>query len=663
MMKTSSPLIRFVATPFLPEYQPALGISSLKAQLVRAGHNVDIRYLNIDYGNRIGWEINSIITQFIPTQSLVGEIIFARSLWDDLTPDLSEYFVRFRNEKFFDRKLDQKTSALNLDEFIGIISMLHCESASIIKKWAQELLVGNPRIIGFSTSFQQNIPSLSLAKELRRLRSREELCIIFGGANCEGEMAQALVDNFPYIDHVVSGEGEPVILELIDAILNQKKYPAFPFARTIRSGRVEDMDSLPIPDFKDFFIESEGKNFPAKLNLSAESSRGCWWGAKSHCKFCGLNGSNISYRSKNPERFLNELEELSASYGISEFMITDNIMDMKYIQSIFPKLAGGINNLKMFYEVLSNLKKEQIKIIAAAGVVRIQPGIESLSTSILKLMGKGTSRLKNLQTLKWCEEYGVQVTWNLLHGFPGEQEDEYASMAELIPNLVHLPAPTGDGRVRLDRFGPYWCSPQKHGITNVRHHWAYDHAYAPLPPEQRARLAYFFEYDYADHRIPENYTRTAIDRLADWRLSYFSKLPKTLELTLCNGRGEVTDTRYGIHKQFDLSEPELFLLKVLDKACSRNAAFAEFSAVHTSATVQDFTHLLDKFMARKWVVVEDEKFLSLVLDRSLSEEVVDYKVNKRLEQLGLSFLSATPKSNEINEEDTIELYSLSPSFK
>ena len=46
------------------------------------------------------------------------------------------------------------------------------------------------------------------------------------------------------------------------------------------------------------------------------------------------------------------------------------------------------------------LRKSQLQTMVAGGVTRIQPGIESLSTSILRLMRKGASRLQNIQLLK-----------------------------------------------------------------------------------------------------------------------------------------------------------------------------------------------------------------------------------------------------------------------
>jgi len=55
-----------------------------------------------------------------------------------------------------------------------------------------------------------------------------------------------------------------------------------------------------------------------------------------------------------------------------------------------------------FYEVKANLTRVQVSALRAAGVTRIQPGIESLSDHVLKLIGKGTCGLRNVQLLKWC---------------------------------------------------------------------------------------------------------------------------------------------------------------------------------------------------------------------------------------------------------------------
>src|SRR5262249_27488766 len=82
---------------------------------------------------------------------------------------------------------------------------------------ADELLAGSPRIIGFSSVFQQNVPSLVLAKILK-MRD-PSLTIVFGGDNCDGPMGAALHECFPWVDVVVRGEGEQVLVEIAKDIM------------------------------------------------------------------------------------------------------------------------------------------------------------------------------------------------------------------------------------------------------------------------------------------------------------------------------------------------------------------------------------------------------------------------------------------------------------
>ena len=46
--------------------------------------------------------------------------------------------------------------------------------------------------LGFSSTFQQNVASLAVARAVRRRVPKERVAILFGGANCEGEMGRAV---------------------------------------------------------------------------------------------------------------------------------------------------------------------------------------------------------------------------------------------------------------------------------------------------------------------------------------------------------------------------------------------------------------------------------------------------------------------------------------
>jgi ribosomal peptide maturation radical SAM protein 1 len=631
-MSKRPPRLQFVVTPFLPEHQPALGVSSLAAVLRKGGIDSDIRYLNLEYGRRASWPLYNFIGNALPVELLLGELLFTPALWGSDAPPFESFVAEL--DRWQKAGIIRKRFP-DLEETVDRLRPLYDDSPNVVRAWADLILADQPTIVGFTTTFQQNVASLALAKELRRRVPAEDLTILFGGANCEADMGRALADHFPFIDHVVSGEAEEIIVDLVKDVASGtgKTWPRF-----VQGSMVRDMNALPEPEFGSYFTAVTGTPWHGKANLVAESSRGCWWGAKSHCTFCGLNGGTMSYRSKEPARFLEELRSLRRQYGTGAFMLADNIMDMKYIRKLFPELAADSEGIELFYETKANLRKEQLVAMAAGGVSRLQPGIESLSTSVLKLMDKGTTALQNVQLLKWSEELHIGLAWNLLFGFPGEKPEEYETMAVLIGKLGHLPAPTGTGSIRLDRFSPYWRSPDQYGIKNLRPFWAYDLVYGPLPPEARKRIAYFFDYDHADGRNPGSYTHCTTTAVGRWESAYH-KRHATLQLVTETGCVELLDSRSDDQPtRTPLTAAEAALLKVLDGIMHRDSVLASLNAAlpdDPPLLECDLAVMLERFLRQSWIVREGDLYLSIVLDRAEHRKIIDCRVEAQLAQFGL----------------------------
>ena len=250
-------------------------------------------------------------------------------------------------------------------------------------------------------------------------------------------------------------------------------FPVSPAARmeqvtvTAPTPPADQLDDLPAPDYDEYFQRAEDLGVLPRTGLRnvwlpIETGRGCWWGAKHHCTFCGLNGATMRFRSKSAERVLNELAEQARRYRSFHFEAVDNIVDMAYFTKLFPVLADRETGYEIFYEVKANLSREQLRLMAQAGVTHIQPGIESLSSNVLRLMRKGVRASQNVNLLRWAHYYGINVDWNLLWGFPGETEQDYADQAAVIPHLRHLPPPA-DYRAHLARA----VQPHIHGAGHV----------------------------------------------------------------------------------------------------------------------------------------------------------------------------------------------------
>lgn len=503
--------VLLVNMPWISLGRPAIGVSLLKAALVAEGFECHVAYGNLLLAGRIGRADYELVNEQISAAFFCGDWLFAQHLFGAQL-DQNAYLATLRHH-------------LGGDQRFARIMALRAHIGPFLEDCLARFDVASHDLIGFSTTFEQNLASLALAHAIKQ-RHPDKL-VVFGGANCEGPMGQELHRSFPWIDYVVSGEADRSFPELVRRLAAGEASPriAGVVARGSAGGPapapatpITDLDALPVPDYDDYFAALHALPFAAELRpaLLIESARGCWWGAKSHCTFCGLNGATMAFRAKSAERVLMELESQQQRYGIGRFLAVDNILPYEYFKTLLPALKQRRLGISLFYEVKSNLKREQVELLRDAGVMALQPGVESLSTPVLRLMRKGVSALQNVQLLKLSREYGIEVAWNLLYGFPGETPEHYAETAATIEALYHLKPPGMASAIRLDRFSPNFDQAAAFGLTDVRPFALYQHLY-PLPPERVANLAYFFEYRHGDGRQPESYLADTLARVAIWK--------------------------------------------------------------------------------------------------------------------------------------------------
>jgi ribosomal peptide maturation radical SAM protein 1 len=381
---------------------------------------------------------------------------------------------------------------------------------AFLDRAADEILAADPRVVGFTSTFSQNVPALVLA---RMLKARHpSLSIVFGGGNCDGPMGAALHAAFPWVDVVVRGEAEAVLPELVGDLLGGRRVrpqPGLCYREGDRSVAVPQsgtasvpMDEVPTPRYDEYFERLAKTSFATEVlrdvRIPYETSRGCWWGGKSHCTFCGLNGTTMAFRSKSADRVLEELTALARRHERVDFTLVDTILDMGYFRDVLPRLRDAGGDLSLYYEAKSNFRREQVQLLRDAGVDFLQPGIESLSTPILRLMRKGVTALQNVRLLKWCAEYGIHVFWNVIYGFPGEPPEEYARLADLVPSLTHL-VPFSLCPLAIHRFSPYHDRPAEFGLELGGPLPWYRLVY-PADERTLADLAYICDYHHADGR-------------------------------------------------------------------------------------------------------------------------------------------------------------------
>jgi ribosomal peptide maturation radical SAM protein 1 len=347
----------------------------------------------------------------------------------------------------------------------ALATRMRGHAAEFVALAADEILAGEPDVVGFTTTFMQNVPSLAVAARIKRLAP--DVVTVFGGGNCDGPMGAALHRNYPFVDFVVRGEGEVAFPALLKALGGDGSFTDVPGLCWRVDGVQHTNDiqphplppgRIPVPDFDDWFAHVESSPVRGYLEpkLVVETARGCWWGQAHQCTFCGLNGSLMEFRSKSPDTVIAELRHLVTRHQVLDVIAVDNIIDNTYFRTVLPKIAELDWDLRVHYEVKSNLKPAEIDALRRAGVAHVQPGIESLVSPVLTMMDKGVSGLRNVRTLRDCESAALTVSWNWLYGFPEETPADYADVLAQIPALSHLQPPSAAGRILLERFSPYF---------------------------------------------------------------------------------------------------------------------------------------------------------------------------------------------------------------
>lgn len=609
--------VALVCMPFATADMPAIQIGLLTSLAKRAGFLADGFYFNLDLSAQIGPKRYEWLCEH--HGHMTGEWLFTVAAFGDQRgAESDDYLQAFPGQRMWcdaeGRGIDGDAAAKDLSELREILpAYVHRCAGSV--DWSRY------QVVGFTSTFQQTTASLALAARIKQ--TSPDTVVVFGGANMESSMGAEHLRAFPVIDYVVVGEADTVFPQMLTALAERR--PAVMAgvlgrrtgeARSGQTAPVNDLDALPVPDYHDFYEQSNKLGLAPLPQLPVEGSRGCWWGQKHHCTFCGLNGEGMGYRHKSPERFLAEVDELSKTHGLRRFSAVDNILYPKYLSGVFDVIAEQRIDYEFFFEVKPSVgRREQMARLYRGGVRSIQPGIESLSTHVLELMDKGTTMLDNVRLLKWARYYGIRVCWNLLRGFPGETLKDYQAEFEVLRQLSHLQPPQGVGRIWLERFSPYFIDRDRYPLRNIRPLESYQYVY---PETVRLDdIAYYFDYEMGD-TVEETLLHETDALVKDWRNRWTGSAPPDslrcahtpAMLTITDTRGRKTPLVYDIHGP---------MASIYASCMETHRSVTEVMAVlddefpKSAFTETEVSRALEKYRDAGLMVGEDDRYFSLAL--------------------------------------------------
>ena len=532
-----------VVPPFCELHYPSLGAHTIQACARAAGFEVRVFYANIHFAAMIGVAAYSKACRSF-RGTFVGERLFARAAYGvaALGAHADEMY---RIERLLGGTIGRAVYGDDTEDTVDLLRDLRDVEARVpgwVDAVGAHITELGVAVVGATSTFEQTAPAIALLKTVKQ--RQPDTIVIIGGANCEGEMSEGILALAPFVDHVFSGESETSFPAFLSTIRRGDR----PQGRIVPGSPCRNLDAIPQLDYDEYFTqrgELLSRQEEAALDdtcLPYETSRGCWWGEKHHCTFCGLNGEGMAFRTRSVDRAIEGLRTLTGRYNTTKIMMADNIMPYSFFSTLVPRLATEVPGISIFYEQKANLTRERLAALKTAGIDMIQPGIEALSTGLLRLMKKGVSAAQNVNLLRDARGLDVSLVWNLLWGFPNDERRHYEQTLAMVPLLGHLQPPGGFWPVMIDRFCPYFEDPAAFAITNIRPLVGYLDILPSGAPV--SKIAYHFAGDFesAAYAEPE-LLRDIQSSIERWRTAWMSDRRPELRLGEYRGSFILVDTR------------------------------------------------------------------------------------------------------------------------
>ncbi len=624
---------------------PSIQLAILKTFLKEHNYKTDISYQNLMFAKMVGVDRYSKLS-INSRYSFLLDWLFNDFLDNDLSlsdikkqkDEIKELIDVMNLSPFLTEQYNPTLLNVHDDTDIRIneekLAELACNIKNdIVPQFIYNILNGinfaQYNVVGFTCSFNQTIPSIILSKLIKK--NYPDKIIVMGGNAMSGDMGIEYMRAFPWIDYVVFGEGEIPLLNIME--LNKKGVSNLPDYEVLHGtifrgtdGQIikqasiiqTELDETLIPDYEDYFkeiqnLEKPGEYLFKKEQLLFESARGCWWGEKNQCKFCSLNGESIGFRIKKSDQLLNELIELSNNYKKNNFVCVDNILKFPALNSFFDSIIKSKLDIELFWEVKPSLTKTELKKLAEAGVNKVQAGIENFSTEVLKLINKGTTKIRNIQFLKHCYECGIHVSYNYLFGFPDEKPDYYKELEFLYISLLHLTPPLYPPKpMVLQRFSAFYDNPDSHNIEKIEPLSQYNLIFQDVDIDIE-KIATVFSFECKNLPNDFTYVNKITDVIKKWNIIHGGNNRPVFAHEYGHSFVKIYDNRNSDLKSYLLKGLIAEIYKYIETTKSFNMIFnfVKQVSVKKDFSVEQTENSLNQLISLKFIISEDDKYLSL----------------------------------------------------
>jgi anaerobic magnesium-protoporphyrin IX monomethyl ester cyclase len=297
-------------------------------------------------------------------------------------------------------------------------------------------------------------PMIYQAQETLRIarEERPNAKLILGGVHPTFMYAQVLGEA-PWVDYIVRGEGEEIIVELLQAIeagSDQRDRLSIQGIAYVENGQVVATPARPpIADLDvlepDWSLLDWSKYIYVPLNVRVavpNFARGCPF----TCRFCSQWKFWRKYRTRSPKKFVDEIETLVRDHGVGFFILADEepTLNRKKFTALCEELVA--RNLPVHWGIntrVTDIMRDEamLPLWRKAGLIHISLGTEAAAQMNLDRFRKQTTIEQNKRAIKLIQSYGMVAEAQFIMGMENETpetiEETYRLSQDWKPDMAN----------------------------------------------------------------------------------------------------------------------------------------------------------------------------------------------------------------------------------
>lgn len=309
--------------------------------------------------------------------------------------------------------------------YLATWANLHGHQTSIVdlssvpaEEWQERLPAAD--VYGFTTYTTTYDRTLRVLRAARRVSPAA--WTVAGGPHASA-LPEIVSRDF---DTVVVGEGEAAFLEVLELLGAGYLPPS-----VMRGRPIEDLDSIPPPDFALTDIGSYRRVVDGRPSLSVLTARGCPY----QCVFCNSNvvGPHNRVRFRSADHVVGEIRGLKEKWDVNAIRFQDDTftLNLPRLRRLTDLLTRDPVSYRCFGRV-DRCRPEVAELLARGGCRHVSFGVESGSDEILRRMRKGQTADDIRHGIASARAAGLIVRVFLIVGFPGETWETVDQTVDLM---------------------------------------------------------------------------------------------------------------------------------------------------------------------------------------------------------------------------------------